>query len=187
MSDEHWYATRALISFETPTRITVVAASNGGKTVFVKKLLENAKGMFTNECKNIYYHYGSAYQPIFDEMSKRIPNLIFKPGITTEEELSAIAGEDSRSHNCLVFDDLMYEVNNNPKLEKLWTTHSLHYKLTIIYLTQNLFDKGEAARSISLNTSYFCLFRNYRHQLQVQHFGRESFAGRTHLFMQAFR
>ena len=35
MSDEHWYATRALIPFETPTRITVVAASNGGKTVFV--------------------------------------------------------------------------------------------------------------------------------------------------------
>ena len=54
MSDEHWYATRALIPFETPTRITVVAASNGGKTVFVKKLLENAKGMFTNEFKNIY-------------------------------------------------------------------------------------------------------------------------------------
>ena len=62
--------------------------------MFVKKLLENAKGMFTNEFKNIYYHYGSAYQPIFDEMSKRIPNLIFKPGITTEEELSAIAGVD---------------------------------------------------------------------------------------------
>ena len=120
-------------------------------------------------------------------MSKRIPNLIFKPGITTEEELSAIAGEDSQSHNCIVLDDLMYEVNHNPKLEKLWTTHSHHYKLTIIYLTQNLFEKGKAARSISLNTSYFCLFRNYRDQLQIQHFGREAFAGRTHLFMQAFR
>ena len=123
-------------SIQTPTRLTICSASMGGKTTFVKRLLENAKGMFTNEFQNIYYHYGSAYQPIFDEMFKRIPHLIFKPGIPKDEELSSIAAEDSRFHNCIILDDLMYEVNNNPKLEKLWTVHSHHYDLTVIYLTK---------------------------------------------------
>ena len=120
-------------------------------------------------------------------MSERIPNLIFKSGIPLDEELSALFGEDSSKHNCIVLDNLMFEVNNNPKLEKLWTVHSHHYNLTIICLTQNLFEKGKAACSISLNTSYFCLFQNYRDQLQIQHFAREAFAGKTNLFMQAFR
>ena len=187
MTDNKWYDTRAVIPFETPARLTIVASTNGGKTLFVKKLLENANGMFTNKFENIYYHYGSAYQPVFDEMLKCIPNLIFKPGIPLEDELAALFGEDNSKHNCLVIDDLMFEVNNNAKLEKLWTVHSHHYNLTLLYCTQNLFEKGKASRSISLNTSYFCLFQNYRDQLQIQHFGREAFAGKTNLFMQAFR
>ena len=47
MAGSDYYDTHALIQFETPTRITIVAGTNGGKTYFVKRLLENAKGMFT--------------------------------------------------------------------------------------------------------------------------------------------
>ena len=163
----------ALVPFETPTRLTVVAATNMGKTFFVKRLLENAAGMFTQNFKTIYYHYGSAYKPIFDEMSKSIPNLVFKEGLNIEEDLAEIA--KTNDSYCMVFDDLMVEINNNPNLEKLWTVHSHHYNLSIIYLTQNLFEKGKAARSISLNTSYFCLFRNYRDELQVHILGARYF------------
>ena len=68
----------ATFPFETPTRLTIVAATNCGKTFFMKKLLENAKEMFTNDFANVYYHYGSSYQPIFDQMLKSIPNLVFR-------------------------------------------------------------------------------------------------------------
>lgn len=185
MTEGNWYDTHALIPLETPTRMTIVASTNSGKTTFLQKLLENSKGMFRTDFKNVYYHYGSAYQPIFDEMLKTIPNLIFKEGLPVEEELSEIS--KNTNHNCIVLDDLMVEVNSNPKLEKLWTVYSHHYNLTILYLTQNLFEKGKAARSISLNTSYFCLFRNFRDELQVQHFAREVFPGKTKLFMQAYK
>ena len=187
MTEGDYFDARALIPFETPTRITIVAATNGGKTYFVKRLLENAKGMFSKEFENIYYHYGSAYQPIFDEMARAIPNLIFRSGLPQEEELHEISLKNTDSQNCLVIDDLMVELNNNPKYEKLWTVLSHHYNLTIVYLTQNLFEKGKGARSISLNTSYFCLFRAFRDVLQIQHFAREAFPGKTKQFMQAYR
>lgn len=185
MAESKWYDREALIPFETPTKMTIVAASNGEKTIFVKKLLENSKGMFKNDFKNIYYHYGSTYQPIFDDMSKSIPNLIFKEGLPLEEELREMSSD--KGHNCIVLDDLMSEVNNHPKLEKLWTVHSHHYNISILYLTQNIFEKGKAARTISLNTGYYCLFRNFRDELQVQNFGRQVFLGKTNLFMKAFR
>ena len=151
----------------------------------MRKLLENSKAMFTNDFAHIYYHYGSSFQPIFDEMSKSIPNLTFKQGLPSEEDLAEIGKHDV--HNCIVLDDLMLEVNQNPRLEKLWTVHSHHYNLTVLYLSQNIFEKGKAARSISLNTSYFCLYKAYRDALQIQHFGREVFPGKTNLFMQAYR
>ena len=92
--------------------------------------------MFTKDFENIYYHYGSAYQPVFDEMFKLIPNLVFKV-LPQEDELQEISQPKTDSQNCIVIDELMVELNNNPKLEKLWTVYSHHYNLTIVYLTQN--------------------------------------------------
>ena len=48
---EQWYDKEALIKFETPSKISVVAASNSGKTYFVSKLLEHSNGMFKNDFK----------------------------------------------------------------------------------------------------------------------------------------
>ena len=135
MASEHWWDSEALIKFETPCKLTVVANSKSGKTFFVSRLLENAKGMFRKDFKNIYYHYGSAYQPIFDEMSKKISNIEFRCGLPSDEQMDAIAKD--KSHNCLVIDDLMLEVNNSPRMEKLWTVQSHHYNITVLYLTQN--------------------------------------------------
>ena len=120
-------------------------------------------------------------------MLKSIPNLVFKSGLPQEDELQEISQRKTDSQNCIVIDDLMVELNNNPKLEKLWTVYSHHYNLTIVYLTQNFFEKGKAARSISLNTSYFCIFRAFRDVLQIQHFAREAFPDKTKLFMQAYK
>ena len=143
--------------------------------------------MFTKDFENNYYHYSSANQPEFDEMLKSIPNLVFKSGLPQEDELQEISQRKTDSQNCIVIEDLMVELNNNPKLEKLWTLYSHHYNLMIVYLTQFFFEKGKAARSISLNTSYFCIFLAFRDVLQIQHFAREAFPGKTKLFMQAYK
>ena len=178
-----WYDNEALIKFESPCKISVVGASNIGKTYFVRKLLEYGKKMFKTDFKNIYYHYGSAYQPIFDDMSKRISNLEFREGLLSDEQISAMAGKE---HVCLVLDDLMFEVNNNLRFEKLWTVQSHHYNITVIYLTQNLFERGKAARTISLNTDVFCIFNHLRDKFQLMHFAKQAFYGNTGYFMKSF-
>ena len=181
MANKHWWDKEAVIKFKTPCKLTVVANSNSGKTYFVGRLLENAKGMFDTDFKNIYYHYGSAYQPIFDDMSKNISNLEFIFGLPSDEQIDAIA--KGKAHNCLVIDDLMLEVNNSPRMEKLWTVQSHHYNITVLYLTQNLFERGKAARTISLNTDIFCIFASLRDRFQIMHFTKQAFYGNTGFFM----
>lgn len=48
---EQWYDKEALIKFETPSKISIVAASNSDKTYFVSKLIEHSNGMFKNNFK----------------------------------------------------------------------------------------------------------------------------------------
>ena len=97
-------------------------------------------------------------------MSKKISHLEFREGLPTPEQLSPMSGTE---HTCLVVDDLILEVKNNPRLEKLWTVQSHHYNITVLYLTQNLFERGKAARTISLNTDIFCIFANLRDKFQL--------------------
>jgi hypothetical protein len=57
---------------------------------------------------------------------------------------------------------------------------------SMIYLVQNLFQKGRVMRTLSLNMHYFVLFKNYRDQLQIQTFGRQAFPQQLKYFIDAF-
>lgn len=118
-------------------------------------------------------------------MATNIPNIEFKEGLPFEDKLSDIARE--KEHTCLMLDDLMTEVNNSPRFEKLWTVQSHHYNITLLYLTQNRFERGKAAHTISLNTDYYCLFANLRDKFQIMHFAKQAFYGKPAYFMKAYQ
>ena len=178
-----WYETEALVKFECPSTISLISPSNGGKTWFVKKLLES-KGMFTKPISKILYCYGSTWQPVFDEMLKSIPNINSKEDIPTENDLKELTS--NTHHTCLVLDDLATQITSNPKAEELWTVHSHHLNMTIIYLAYNLFQKSRSSRTISLNTKYFILFSNLRDSLSIKHFARQAFPHQVGFFMTSY-
>lgn len=178
-----WYENESLIKFETPCTITLIAPSNGGKTYFVKRLLEHADGMFANKFSKILYCY-SAWQNIYNDMLKSISNISFNEGIPSQEELNHFTKEGI--HSCLVLDDLAGQINSNPKTEQWWTVQSHHSNLSILYLAHNLFPKSVSARTISLNTNYFILFKNHRDKLQIQHFARQVYPHKSKFFLEAF-
>ena len=181
-----WYENQSLLPFESPCTITLISASSGGKTSFVKRLLQNSKGMFMEDFSSIVYCYGSSWQSIFDDMLKCKPNIIFKEGLPTNEELDLLSND--REHSCLILDDLMSEINSaTTKIEKLWTVHSLHFKMTVIYLTHNMYQKSPSARTISLNTQYYVLFKNHRDVQQIQHFGRQIYGNKSKYFDRAYQ
>ncbi|MEW8544160.1 MAG: hypothetical protein AB2693_11555 [Candidatus Thiodiazotropha sp.] len=150
----------------------------------MSKLLKHSDGMFKDKVSSILYCYGSAWQPVFDEMLEKVPNIRFKEGLPSEEEIRKLTSE--RNHTCLILDDLASQINSNPSAEQLWTIHSHHLNMTIIYLAHNLFQKSPSARVISLNTKYYILFKNHRDALQIQHFARQVYPLKSKFFMSAY-
>lgn len=179
-----WWDKEPLMKLESPTSFMICGPSNSGKTYFLKRLLENASNMFKRSPSHILYCYGSVWQPLFSEMKHTIGNIIFHKGLPKEEELLELSSE--QSFFICVLDDLMLEASANPVVERIFTKGSHHLDMTVIFLVQNIFEKGKYFRTISLNTKYFILFRNSRDKQQIQTFGRQVFPNNAKYFLDAY-
>lgn len=70
----------------------------------------------------------------------------------------------------IVIDDFMDEAMNSVAVSKLFTKDSHHQNISVILLTQNIYNPGKYSRNISLNSSFYILFRNIRDQTQINRF-----------------
>ena len=50
----------------------------------------------------------------------------------------------------------------------MFTVGSHHRNISVLFLMQNIFQKGTHARTISTNTQYMVLFKNARDQTQIR-------------------
>ena len=80
---------------------------------------------------------------------------------------------DGREPTMIVVDDHMSDVNQ--LVADIFTTISHHHSISILYLTQNLFDKNKYVRTISLNAHYLTLFKNRRDAGQFVIFARQMY------------
>lgn len=67
----------------------------------------------------------------------------------------------------LVLDDLMAEGSDDKRMLDLFTKDSHHRKITVLYLTQDLFPPGKFSKTISRNTHYIIAFKSPRDQTGI--------------------
>ena len=85
-----------------------------------------------------------------------------------------------------MIDDLIHEVVHNKNMELLFTQGCHHRCVSVILITQNLFQQGKHARTIALNTWYMVLMQNVRDVSQVGILGRQLYPGKVKGFMKAY-
>lgn len=151
----------------------IAGPSRAGKSNFVARLLQHAQTMIDPPPEKIYYCY-SEYQPLFDTMS----GVNFHQGLLDVEEI------DPSVRNLVVIDDLMQEVDES--VEKIFTRNSHHRNLSVIFLTQNLYQKSPHMRTMSLNASYIVLFKNPRDVNQIGVLARQMYSRDSSFLVQAF-
>jgi septin family protein len=162
--------------FKHPFCMTVAGPSQSGKTQFVYNVLKNTHNLIHPLPNNILYCY-SNWQPIFNELKQDIKNIEFLPGVPEMDTID----------NCLVIlDDLMADCIDNKEVFNLFTVGSHHRNASVIFLTQNIFEQGKYARSISLNSHYLVIFNNRRDQSQIMHVGRQLYPGNSKFFNEVF-
>ncbi|CAC5392368.1 unnamed protein product [Mytilus coruscus] len=93
---------------------------------------------------------------------------VFDSFVYSEKELTVYFNKFMRNYSC---------IQSNEKRLQGDDTVILH----------NLYCKGKAMRTASLNCHYFVLFRNYRDQLQIQTIGKQIFPGQSKYFLDAYK
>jgi len=89
-------------------------------------------------------------------------------------------------HRLIVLDDLMHRVVQNVDMELLFTQGCHHRRLSVVFITQNIFPRGTKSRTIALNTTYLVMMKNVRDVSQVATLGRQLFPGRSKILTSAF-
>jgi len=69
----------------------------------------------------------------------------------------------------------------------IFTKISHHRNISILHLTQNLFDKNKYARTISLNAHYIVLFKNPRDASQFAMLARQMYPNASKFALEAYR
>ena len=72
------------------------------------------------------------------------------------------------------------------RVTKIFTKGSHHLNCSVIYVSQNLFNKGKENKNICLNTHYLVLFKNPRDSAQIVHLGRQIFPDVIKYFKESF-
>lgn len=171
------------IRFQTPTIITVVGSTSSGKTSFIYKLLQNKDSLFDRKIDNILYCY-SCDQPIYEDFLKSFEGLKLHKDLPDEEKIREFSRDQ---HNVIILDDLMTKVTSSQTMLDLFCQFSHHLNITVIFVSQNLFQSGKCSRTLALNSHYYVLFRNRRDINQIGCLGRQLFPGKQKKFLQIYQ
>ena len=82
----------------------------------------------------------------------------------------------------LVLDDLMDQGGRDKRVLDLFTKHSHHRNITILYLCQDLFPPGPYAKTVSRNAHYIVCFKNPRDRTGLTSFGVSGVSDRGQMF-----
>ena len=90
-----------------------------------------------------------------------------------------------RRRTMLIIDDLMSETDS--RVTDMFTRGSHHKNISVVYVTQNLYNKDKENRTISLNTHYLVLSKNSQDVAQISHLGRQIFLKKVAFFSEVFK
>ena len=160
------YSYDSLSPFQLKHEFTMVVAgpSKSGKTEFVKNLILN-KHWISPPPDRIVWCYRE-WQPAYESLKDQVKFIRDIP--ENDEELVS----DFSLRHLLIFDDMM----GGKAIESIvdWFTRKAHHRNTsVIYITQNVFDRAVQHRTISLNTHYMVLFKNPRDKSQITVLSRQ--------------
>ena len=171
------------IAFIHPASFIIAGPSKSGKTVFIRRLI--SEKLLYPEPTRIVIVY-SEWQPEYQRILECARFTEFIKGPMQPELYESF---DVKEQNLLVLDDQMTgeKSSKSDQLEKYFVQGSHHKNLSIIFIVQNMFEKGKAMRTSSLNANYLVIYKNPRDKNQAAILGRQMYPSQWRAFVDAFQ
>ena len=175
---QHWEINEWV--FKHPFNAMITGPSQSGKSFLLNKIILNKDRLIKPNIDRIYYCY-SNWSSDFSTLSEnQALNITFNKGIIELDDV------DKSKNTLIILDDLMDEVVNDREMMKLFTVHTHHLNMSVIFLTQNLYQQGKHSRTISLNCHYLIIFKNFRDSTQINTLSRQMFPNKYRFLPEAF-
>lgn len=158
-----------------PFTLLCAGPSNSGKSTWVKNFLKYRDRMCSTSFSRIIFYYAE-WQPLYETLDE---NVSFQEGLPHSTDFA-----NDLEPKLLIIDDFMREASNKVIID-LFVKSSHHRNLSVIFITQNLFHKGQ--RDISLNVSYLVVFRNLRDRSQINTLARQIFPENSAFIKEIFK
>lgn len=166
--------------FKAPFTCIVSGSSGSGKTTFVEKVLKNRVELIHPSPTNVLYCFGELTPKILEWKHQQKLGITVHYGFPTEETIKMMT-----PNLLLVLDDLLTDLEENIKLvNKLFVRGSHHWNLSVILITQNIYDKS--LRLLRLNSHYLVLLRNPQGQDQVRTLAHQMYPEKRKYFLESY-
>jgi len=149
---------------KTKSTITITGPSQSGKSTLVEKIVEMKDVLFNEPFSCVLWF--CAYQP-----TKKIDGVKYSVGLPQLNDIPP--------HALVILDDFMSELAQSNDLTKLMTKSVHHLPMTLIYITQNIFQQGKDVKTRRMNTNYLIIFKNPHDKAQVDYIGRQMYPNDT--------
>jgi len=164
------------LKFKLPFGMIISGPSSSGKSTLLLTLIAESEELIHPKPKSILYCFG--------EMNNIVP-LLQKSGV---DVFSGVPPEDLIKRYpkplLLILDDLNLSIDEK-YLSELFTKKSHHQNFSIIFVTQNLFDKKiKVARQ---NSQYLMLMRSPNSMLSIRNIGVHLFPKQLDYFLDSYR
>jgi len=179
-----WNEFNSLIPFKPCSSYVLAGPTGSGKSTFIKRFIQDIDGMYDKDPPVETLYCYDIHQDIYDTMERENSNLTFLEGLPSTEQLDAFL-KDSQ-HRLLILDDMQNVIRNSSLVESLFTAGCHHRYLSVMYVTQNLFQQGTRSRTISLNAFYHILFPSTRDRGQIATLGRQLFWEKSKYFVKIY-
>ena len=145
------------LKFKHPFSYIVSGPSGSGKSSFCIRFLQNIDALCTER------NFDGGVIWCYSEKTA-VPNqqlVVLKKKIRYNEGVPADF-ENAHGRPCLVILDDLLNDSYSKELCDLFTKGGYHRYISVILITQNLFNQGRYWRNISLNAKYLVLLKNVR-------------------------
>lgn len=147
-------------TWKHPFTAIIAGPTSCGKSYFIKKFLNEIDSMIDVSIAEVIYCLPEN-QPIDNQFRR----------YTVHRGIPEIEKFKDRRSRLIILDDLMREVDGC--IVDLFTKGSHHYNISVIFVTQNIFNQGKGRRDISLNSHYIVCFKNPRDKQQILTLSRQ--------------
>jgi predicted ATPase len=172
---------------KAPFNCIVSGASKSGKTTLVYNLLAMSEAMIEPKPQHVilYYKY---MQDIYQEMLDKnyVQELISTDSndFNIQTIVEKVAAYKNNGGSMIIFDDSMADLIDD--FDQIFTNVSHHQNCCVIFITQNLFYKDKAYRTMSLNSHYIFIMKNERDKQQIGILAKQFCPGNSTYVIQSF-